>query len=147
MQLVTQQGLTTWERGESKTTVDLTFISQRLYPALVSCNRSDDLDTNSDHYPIRTEILTATLQRENNRRKQWKKADWPSIKAHVKGAAQRCPDPKTCQEIDQNIRIATKAIQEAIDKAGGHMGDAARILGLHRPNLYRKMRMLSMEAK
>ena len=31
--------------------------------------------------------------------------------------------------------------------AGGHMGEAAKILGLHRPNLYRKMRMLGMEAK
>ena len=38
-------------------------------------------------------------------------------------------------------------IQQAIDKAGGHMGEAAKILGLHRPNLYRKMRMLGMESK
>ena len=38
-------------------------------------------------------------------------------------------------------------IQQAIEKAGGHMGEAAKILGLHRPNLYRKMRMLGMEAK
>jgi transcriptional regulator with GAF, ATPase, and Fis domain len=51
-----------------------------------------------------------------------------------------------------NLADATDAfqrahIQEAIDKAGGHMGEAAKILGLHRPNLYRKMRMLSMEVK
>ncbi len=31
-------------------------------------------------------------------------------------------------------------IKQAIEKAGGHMGDAAKLLGLHRPNLYRKMR-------
>jgi Nif-specific regulatory protein len=51
-----------------------------------------------------------------------------------------------------NLADATDAfqrehIQWAIDKAGGHMGEAAKILGLHRPNLYRKMRMLGMEAK
>ncbi len=38
-------------------------------------------------------------------------------------------------------------IKQAIEKAGGHMGDAAKLLGLHRPNLYRKMRMLGMETK
>jgi Nif-specific regulatory protein len=53
---------------------------------------------------------------------------------------------------DLNLADATDAfqrehIQEAIDKAGGHMGEAAKILGLHRPNLYRKMRMLDMEMK
>ncbi len=49
----------------------------------------------------------------------------------------------------QTLAEATDAfqrehIQEAIDRARGHMGTAAKILGLHRPNLYRKMKMLGM---
>ena len=35
-------------------------------------------------------------------------------------------------------------IQRAIAKANGHMGEAARLLGLHRTNFYRKMKMLGM---
>ena len=35
-------------------------------------------------------------------------------------------------------------IQRALDQAGGHVGRAAEILGLYRPNLYRKMRQLGM---
>jgi len=31
-----------------------------------------------------------------------------------------------------------------IDRAGGNMSDAAERLGLHRSNLYRKMRQLGM---
>src|SRR6266480_335715 len=116
MRRATPQGLTTWERGDSKTTIDLTFISRRLYPALINCDRSDDLDTNSDHYPIRTEILTTALQKEDNKRRQWKKADWPSIRAHIKKIAKECPNPETPQEIDQNIRTITNAIQEAVNK-------------------------------
>ena len=38
-------------------------------------------------------------------------------------------------------------IRQAIDRAGGHMGDAAKALGLHRPNLYRKMKMLGLETE
>jgi Nif-specific regulatory protein len=50
----------------------------------------------------------------------------------------------------QTLADATKAFQvahikRAIDRAGGNMSDAARLLGLHRPNLYRKMRLLDME--
>ena len=49
-----------------------------------------------------------------------------------------------------NLSDATDAfqrehIQQAIEKTGGHMGEAARVLGLHRPNLYRKMHMLGMK--
>lgn len=38
-------------------------------------------------------------------------------------------------------------IRQAIDRAGGHMGQAAKALGLHRPNLYRKMRMLGLQTE
>jgi transcriptional regulator with GAF, ATPase, and Fis domain len=36
-------------------------------------------------------------------------------------------------------------IRRAIEQAGGNMSEAAKLLGLHRSNLYRKMRMLGME--
>jgi transcriptional regulator with GAF, ATPase, and Fis domain len=38
-------------------------------------------------------------------------------------------------------------IQYAIDRANGNMSEAAKLLGLHRPNLYRKMKLLGMEVK
>lgn len=116
MLCATPQGLTTWEKGNAKTTIDLTFISRGLYPALIKCDRSDNLDTNSDHYPICTEILTTTLQKEDNKRRQWKKADWPSIRMHIRKIVKECPNPETPKEIDRNIETITKAIQEAVNK-------------------------------
>ena len=38
-------------------------------------------------------------------------------------------------------------IQYAINRAKGNMSEAAKLLGLHRPNLYRKMKLLGMEVK
>lgn len=54
-------------------------------------------------------------------------------------------------EVDQ-LAEATKLfqirhIQRAIKRTNGNMSDAAELLGLHRPNLYRKMRLLDMEIK
>lgn len=36
-------------------------------------------------------------------------------------------------------------IKKAMERSGGNMSDAAKLLGLHRPNLYRKMKLLNMD--
>ena len=45
---------------------------------------------------------------------------------------------------DATKQFQTDYIRKHIDAAGGNMSDAARHLGLHRSNLYRKMRQLDM---
>ncbi|MEM7453289.1 MAG: sigma-54-dependent Fis family transcriptional regulator [Planctomycetota bacterium] len=54
-------------------------------------------------------------------------------------------------EMDLSLTLAESTrkfqcefIQKQIDRAGGNMTDAARRMGLHRSNLYRKMRQLEM---
>jgi Nif-specific regulatory protein len=51
---------------------------------------------------------------------------------------------------DLTLAAATEAFQRehigrAIERARHNMSDAAKLLGLHRPNLYRKMKMLGMD--
>ena len=45
---------------------------------------------------------------------------------------------------DATRHFQTEYIRKQIESAGGNMSDAARRLGLHRSNLYRKMRQLEM---
>ena len=47
---------------------------------------------------------------------------------------------------DATDQFQTHYIQQAIDRAHGNMQQAANLLGLHRSNLYRKMRQLGMNA-
>ncbi len=42
------------------------------------------------------------------------------------------------------VRFQTEYIRHAIERAGGNVSEAARSLGVHRSNLYRKMRQLGM---
>lgn len=42
------------------------------------------------------------------------------------------------------VRFQTEYIRRAIERAGGNVSEAARALGVHRSNLYRKMRQLGM---
>jgi Nif-specific regulatory protein len=45
---------------------------------------------------------------------------------------------------DATQQFQVRYINQAIDHMRGHMGEAAEQLGLHRSNLYRKMRQLDM---
>jgi Nif-specific regulatory protein len=46
---------------------------------------------------------------------------------------------------DATLEFQRKYIQQAIDRARGNVSQGARNLGVHRSNLYRKMRQLGME--
>ena len=46
---------------------------------------------------------------------------------------------------DATHEFQRKHIQQAIDAARGNVSQAAKNLGVHRSNLYRKMRQLGME--
>jgi Nif-specific regulatory protein len=46
---------------------------------------------------------------------------------------------------DATRAFETRHIEHAIERAGGNMTEAARLLGLQRTNLYRKMRLLKMQ--
>ncbi|HZZ30045.1 MAG TPA: sigma-54-dependent Fis family transcriptional regulator [Pirellulales bacterium] len=63
------------------------------------------------------------------------------------------PPPETSNllMVDQPLSNATdrfqvEYIRKAIGRTGGNMSDAADLLGLHRSNLYRKMKQLDMES-
>ena len=45
---------------------------------------------------------------------------------------------------DATTRFQSEYVKKHIESAGGNMSDASRRLGLHRSNLYRKMRQLGM---
>jgi hypothetical protein len=67
--LTTLKGLTTWLKGNQKTTIDLTFMTPGIYQALTKCNKIDSLNYNSDHFLIATSILTRTLPKTNIKRR------------------------------------------------------------------------------
>jgi Nif-specific regulatory protein len=103
-------------------------------------------------------------------RKRLEQHDWPGNVRELRNLLERvaylCPGDKVepadltftlrpAQDQEQGYEGMTLAdatdafqtahIKRAIDRAGGNMSDAAKLLGLHRPNLYRKMKLLNME--
>jgi len=60
------------------------------------------------------------------------------------GQADRWEVPPGLSLTEATYRFQRAYIQRALDAAGGNQAEAARLLGLHRSNLYRKMRQLGM---
>ncbi len=56
-------------------------------------------------------------------------------------------DLQTLKLSEATDAFQIRHIKKAIERAGGNMSDAAKLLGLHRPNLYRKMRLLKMDVE
>jgi hypothetical protein len=75
MENVTEEGVATWERNDQRSTIDLTFISYGLLGRLVNCARKENIDHDSDHWPIRTILDVTTAQREQEKRRNWKEMD------------------------------------------------------------------------
>jgi hypothetical protein len=79
LELATEEGIVTWERGQSKSTIDLTFLSARLFNRLILIERADTVQHDSDHWPIRTRIDIQTPIKEPPQRRNWKAIDMEKL--------------------------------------------------------------------
>jgi hypothetical protein len=62
LDLVSPQGIPTWEARGFSSTIDLTFITPGLQDRLANCQVRIDLDYGLDHYLITTELLLDTVR-------------------------------------------------------------------------------------
>ena len=75
LELTTEQGKATWTRNNQSSVIDLTFISSSLNSRLICCERADDIEQASDHFPIRMAIDIETPIAVQQRRRNWKATD------------------------------------------------------------------------
>jgi transcriptional regulator with GAF, ATPase, and Fis domain len=137
-------------------------------------DRRDDILVLADHFLDQFSRAAGrrSLKLSAEARKRLAQHDWPGNVRELRNLLERvaylCPGPRVeandlafilrpaSGEPDRHGELilseATDAfqrdhIQHAIDRAGRNMSEAAKLLGLHRPNLYRKMKMLGMETE
>ena len=148
----------------------LTVVTLELPPLR---ERRDDILVLAEHFlnQFCRQAGRKPLKISADAKKRLEQHDWPGNVRELRNLLERvaylCPhdkigtgdltfilrtakDDNAARFAGQALADATDAFQrehirQAIERAGGHMGDAADALGLHRPNLYRKMKMLGME--
>ncbi len=150
----------------------LTVVTLELPPLR---DRRDDILVLAEHFLTQfcRQAGRKPLKFSAEAKKRLEQHDWPGNVRELRNLLERvaylCPHDKIGAEDlsfilrpakdDEETRFAGQAlaeatdafqrehIRQAIERAGGHMGDAAKALGLHRPNLYRKMKLLGMETE
>ena len=75
LELITEEGRATWSRNDQSSVIDLTFISLSLTNRLVRCERADDIEHSSDHFPIRTMLDIETPALVQQKRRNWNATD------------------------------------------------------------------------
>ncbi|KAJ5330279.1 zinc knuckle domain protein [Penicillium atrosanguineum] len=75
LELITETGRATWSRNDQSSVIDLTFISSSLFNQLVNCERADDIEHSSDHFPIRTVLDIETPVLVQQKRRNWNATD------------------------------------------------------------------------
>lgn len=53
LEMTTEQGKPTWSQNDQSSVIDLTFISSSLTGRLMHCERADDIEHASNHFPRR----------------------------------------------------------------------------------------------
>ncbi|EEA25056.1 reverse transcriptase, putative [Talaromyces marneffei ATCC 18224] len=118
IELATEEGIVTWERGQLKSTIDLTFLSASLFNRLVLMERADTIQHDSDHWPIRTRIDIQTPANEPPRRRNWAATN---VKLLIETLERDLIIPSLTNASKSHIEIATvaftSAIRHAIDKS------------------------------
>jgi ribonuclease HI len=114
IELATEEGIVTWERGQSKSTIDLTFLSANLFNRLILIERADTVQHDSDHWPIRTRIDIETPVNEPPKRRNWAATD---IKLLTETLERDLTVPNLANASKSHIEITTVAFTSAIRHA------------------------------
>jgi exonuclease III len=124
MELILPPGTITWETPRSCQTLDLVFATQGIQDSLQSCTVCQELETGSDHLPIRTTIQGhLPKQRTQTTRPQWKAARWDRIQAKIKEgssiiATQPMAIPEQLDAVASSIQnLILHTIEEEVPKA------------------------------
>lgn len=86
--------------------IDLTFISSSLADRLVSCERADDIEHSSDHFPIKTVLDIETPVLVQQKRRYWNATD--DIKPIQEIEMSQADSPQIeaqCQKLLDVVRI------------------------------------------
>jgi Nif-specific regulatory protein len=137
-------------------------------------DRREDILVLAEHFlrQFCREAGRPVLKLNAEARKRLQQHDWPGNVRELRNLIERvaylCPNDKVeagdlafilrpasgkeaNRYADMNLAEATKAFQRdhihrAIERSSNNISDAAELLGMHRPNLYRKMKLLGLES-
>src|SRR5437588_10663259 len=86
LKLLNKEGIPTWRRGQSATTIDLGFASSRIAAQVIRFQPQEDWTTMEDHIPIEIQLMGAAPRQKASDRYLIKEAPWGAIAESVENS-------------------------------------------------------------
>ena len=117
LQLLTPQGLETWSARDTNSTIDLMFATPFLSEALIKCDLEHNLDHQSDHLLIRTELQLQVTHQKSTPRRAWNRLNQDLLlqSLRLNPVFSTVTELYTKEQIDQQVSQIHTAFLEAID--------------------------------
>lgn len=116
LELITEEGKATWTRNDQESVIDLTLISSTLTSRLIRCERADDVEYSSDHFPARTVLDIETPIREQEKRRNWNATDYEKLIQKIEEGLQvRDISQADPAQIECQYQTLLDVVQSAID--------------------------------
>jgi endonuclease/exonuclease/phosphatase family metal-dependent hydrolase len=118
LDLTTEEGKVTWTRNDQSSVIDLTFISSSLSSRLIRCERADDVEHSSDHFPVRTVFDIETPIRVQEKRRNWNATDYDKLTHKIEeGLQARDLSQTDPTQIECQCQTLVDVVQSAIDSS------------------------------
>ncbi|KAI3184976.1 hypothetical protein DTO027I6_9891 [Penicillium roqueforti] len=114
LELTTEKDKPTWSRNDQSSVIDLTFITSSLISRLIQCERADDIEHSSDHFPIRTVLDIKTPIAIQQNRRNWNATDNKKLIQKVEASLQA---RDLSQADPQNIEAQCEKLLEVVQSA------------------------------
>ncbi|KAJ5766658.1 reverse transcriptase [Penicillium nucicola] len=116
LEVTTEEGKPTWTRNDQSSVIDLTFVSSSLVGRLIQCERADDIEHASDHFPIRSVFDMETPAALQQKRRNWNATDNKRLVQKIEASlhAGNLSQADT-QQIETECEELLKTVQSAVE--------------------------------
>ncbi|OQD66240.1 hypothetical protein PENANT_c371G10633, partial [Penicillium antarcticum] len=116
LEATTEEGKSTWTRNDQSSVIDLTFVSSSLLDRLIQCERADDIEHASDHFPVRTVLDIETPATAQQMRRNWNATDNQRLVKKIEESLHaRDLSQGDIQQIEAECKELLEAVQSAIE--------------------------------
>ena len=116
------KGIITWRKNASESIIDLVFVTQLLRDSVIESVVAEDMNSHSDHLPIRTILGLRTISAQSRMKRNWKKTNHSLLQQTLQKSISYETDLTSNDEydnfkdgIDRQAQSLIRAIRKVIE--------------------------------
>jgi hypothetical protein len=145
--ITTPPGTITYKEGNARTSIDLCWITQGLVDRLIRSGVNEDLDHDSDHLPIGTQLDLRVAVRGIRWVRNWRKLDEKQFRTTLEKNLPPIRRPRTKRALDEYAKEIVYAMQQTANKVLPCTKPSPKAKEGWRPRIFQTFDLLSINTQ